>query len=58
MQGKKLNKFASPGISGREGRRPALADKAMLQAGKAEDVHLPIVSSSTGAAVTTVIRSH
>lgn len=56
MQGKKLNTFARPGIARREGRS-ALAENAMLQAGKADDIHLPIVSSSTGAAVTAVIRS-
>lgn len=34
-----------------------MSHKALKQAEGASDVHLPIVSSSTGAAVTAVIRA-
>jgi hypothetical protein len=59
MLGARLKLFAKSGIRQREGNCPALADKALKQAVTShDDIHLPIVSSSTGAAMTTVIRSH
>lgn len=56
MLGSRLNSFAQAGIEQKEGNCPALAEQALKQAGSTGDVHLPTVSSSTGAAVTAVIR--
>lgn len=55
MNGSRLNNFAQGGIRQREGNA-ALIDLALKQSGHPELVNLPAVSSSTGAAVTTVIR--
>lgn len=54
MLGARLHSFAQAGIAQKEGRL-ALAEQTLKQAG-GTDVHLPTVSSSTGAAVTAVIR--
>lgn len=55
MLGARLHSFAQAGIAQKEGSI-VLADQVLKQAG-ASDVHLPTVSSSTGAAVTAVIRA-
>lgn len=54
MLGTRLNAFAQAGINHTEGRL-ALAEETLKQA-NTTDVHLPAVSSSTGAAMTTIIR--
>lgn len=56
MLGTKLKKFTQAGIHHAEGRL-TLGEKAMQQASQIKDVQLPAVSTSTGAAVTAVIRS-
>lgn len=63
MLGTKLTKFAQAGIHHAEGRL-TLAERTMDQAKvkaakqtQAKDVHLPAVSTSTGAAVTSIIRT-
>ncbi|HEY0900517.1 MAG TPA: hypothetical protein VGD95_00205 [Micavibrio sp.] len=55
MLGTKLKKFAQAGIHQAEGRL-TLGEKTMKQASQTKDIHLPAVSSSTGAAVTAIIR--
>lgn len=55
MLGNRLKAFAQAGIDHTEGRL-ALAEDTLKQAGKASAVHLPTVSSSTGAAMTAIIR--
>ncbi|MCM2344074.1 MAG: hypothetical protein NDJ24_05880 [Alphaproteobacteria bacterium] len=55
MHGSRLNNFAQGGINQREGNA-GLIDNALKQSGHSELVNLPAVSSSTGAAVTAVIR--
>ena len=55
MSGTKLKRFAQAGIHHTEGRL-TLAEKTMKKATQAKDIQLPTVSSSTGAAVTAVIR--
>ncbi|QQG35676.1 MAG: hypothetical protein HYS17_09155 [Micavibrio aeruginosavorus] len=56
MYGSRLKDFAKAGIDQREGRA-GLIDQALKQMGQPELVSLPTVSSSTGAAVTAVIRT-
>lgn len=56
MLGTRLNTFAQAGIDHTEGRL-ALAEETLKHACSTSEVHLPTVSSSTGAAITTVIRT-
>lgn len=55
MSATKLDEFAKTGICQREGSA-VLLDKTLKQSGYASEVRLPSVSTSTGAAVTAVIR--
>lgn len=56
MLGTRLNRFAQSGIDHIEGRQ-SLAEETLKYVSRETEVQLPTVSSSTGAAVTAIIRT-